>query len=156
MFDKFDILSGGVYFTHEYGDAEDWILETDGSGGGTTVWMKLHNHTSRTLKKVFGQYSSGDDYGFNKTVVPVKLARYGNDQLISRSQAKRVLARVELFKIVVFDFKDVPIIGPAFADEIFRVFALKHPEIELVSVHANSEVKRMVERTKSSNGSNRA
>jgi hypothetical protein len=98
---------------------------------------------------VFDQYSSGpDDYRFNKTVVPVNLARYGNDQLISRSQAKRLLARVELFKVVIFDFKDVPTIGQAFADEIFRVFALKHPEIQLVPIHANSDVKRMIARTK--------
>lgn len=152
VFDSFDILSGGVYFTHEYEKAEDWILEREVPKEGTAVWMKLHNHTSRTLRKVFDQYSSGpDEYRFNKTVVPVKLARYGNDQLISRSQAKRLLARVELFKVVVFDFKDVPTVGQAFADEIFRVFAQKHPEMELHPLHANSEVKRMIERARSSN-----
>jgi hypothetical protein len=53
----------------------------------------------------------------------VRLAKYGNDQLISRSQAKRLLARIELFKIVLFDFSGVETIGQAFADEIFRVFA---------------------------------
>jgi hypothetical protein len=148
MFDSFDILSGGVYFAHQYGEAEDWIVERANPEAGTAVWMKLDNHTSRTTKKIFDHYSSGDDYGFNKTVVPVNLARYGNDQLISRSQAKRVLARVELFKVVVFDFKDVPTIGQAFADEIFRVFAQRHPEIELHAIHANSEVKRMIERAK--------
>jgi len=54
--------------------------------------------------------------------VPVKLAQYGNDKLVSRSQAKRLLARVELFKVVMLDFTNVPTIGQAFADEIFRVF----------------------------------
>lgn len=111
--------------------------------------MKLNNHTARTTKKIFDQYSSGDDYGFNKTVVPVKLAQYGNDKLISRSQAKRLLARVELFKVVMFDFKDVDSIGQAFGDEIFRVFARKHPEIELHTVHTNPAVKRMIDRAKS-------
>lgn len=149
MFDSFDILSGGVYFSHKFGDAEDWILERHGSRPGTAVWMKIDNHTSRTTKKVFDKFSSGDDYGFNKTVVPVKLAQYGNDKLISRSQAKRLLARVELFKIVIFDFTDVETIGQAFADEIFRVFANQHPQMELVPVRANSNVKRMIERAKS-------
>jgi hypothetical protein len=151
MFDSFDILSEGVAFSHQYGQEEDWILEKDGFGTGTAVWMKLNNHTSRATKKIFDQYSSGGDYGFNKTVVPVKLARYGNDQLISRSQAKRLLARVELFKVVVFDFSEVPTIGRAFADEIFRVFAQQHPGIEIYPIHANSEVKRMIERAKSGN-----
>lgn len=146
MFDSFNILSGGVYFSHEFGDAEDWILESAGSSGGTSVWMKLNNHTSRTGKKIYDQYSSGDDYGFTKTVVPVKLAQYGEDTLISRSQAKRLLARVELFKTVIFDFAEVEFIGQAFADEIFRVFALQHPEIELIPIKSNSAVKRMIEK----------
>lgn len=147
MFDAFQILSGGVYFSHNFGQESDWILEA--AGKGTFVRMRLHNHTSRTLKRVFDQYTSGDDYGFNKTVVPVELAQYGDDKLVSRSQAKRLLARVELFKTVILDFASVTTIGQAFADEIFRVFAMQHPNIELTSIHANSEVKRMIERAKS-------
>ncbi|MGH8752882.1 MAG: STAS-like domain-containing protein [Burkholderiales bacterium] len=151
MFDSFDILSGGVYFRHEFGKTEDWILEREKFGTGTGVWMGLNNHTARTTKKIFDQFSSGDEYGFNKTVVPVKLAQYGNDKLISRSQAKRVLTRVELFKTVLFDFNGVESIGQAFADEIFRVFVQKHPEIQILAVHANSGVKRMIERAKAGN-----
>ncbi len=148
MFDSFDILSGGVYFTHTFGKEEDWILEREQFQNGTGVWMELNNHTARTTKKIFDQYA-GDDYGFNKTVVPVRLAQYGNDKLISRSQAKRVLSRIELFKIVIFDFNEVEIIGQAFADEIFRVFALAHPEIQLHAIKTSSEVKKMIERAKS-------
>ena len=149
MFDEYDILSGGVYFSHEFGKDEDWIMERV-PHEGTIVYMKLHNHTARTTKKVFDQFSSHDgDYRFNKTIVPVKLAQYGNDQLVSRSQAKRLLARVELFKIVIFDFQGVPEIGQAFADEIFRVFANRHPEIELHLMNASSAVRRMIERARS-------
>ena len=93
-------------------------------------------------------HARGEDDGFNKTVVPVKLAQYGNDKLISRSEAKRLLERVELFKIVIFDFSNVDSIGQAFADEIFRVFALQHPEIELTFMHVNREVKQMIDRAK--------
>lgn len=151
MFDSFDILSGSVFFTHQFGNDEDWILERRDFSSGTCVWMKIHNHTSRTIKKIFDQYTTGDDYGFNKTVVPVKMAQYGEDKLISRSQAKRVLARVDLFKTVVFNFESVESIGQAFADEIFRVFSNKHPDIELVAIKANSEVKKMISRAKSAN-----
>ena len=148
MFDQFDILSGGIFFTHKF-EADDWILERDQFRDGTSVWMKLNNHTSRTTTRIFNQYSTGDEYGFTKTVVPVNLARYGNENLISRSQAKRLLARVELFLTVLFDFSDVSTIGQAFADEIFRVFAASHPKIELVPIHANSEVKKMIDRARS-------
>jgi hypothetical protein len=149
MFDEFDILSGGLFFSHKFGGTHEWLLERDKFQSGTAVWMKLNNHTSRTTTKVFSQYTSGNEFGFTKTVVPVNLARYGNENLISRSQAKRLLARIELFKVVVFDFKDVPIIGQAFADEIFRVFASSHPDIEIYATHTNSEVKRMISRAKS-------
>jgi hypothetical protein len=50
---------------------------------------------------------------------------------------------------VIFDFSGVDTIGQAFADEIFRVFARQHPEIELLTSKTNSEVRRMIERAKS-------
>jgi hypothetical protein len=108
--------------------------------------MSLHNHTARTTRKVFDKFTSGDEYGFNKTLVPVKLMRYGDDNLVSRSQAKRLLARFDRFRVVVLDFSGVASIGQAFADEVFRVFRLKHPAVEIVPMHASSGVKRMISR----------
>jgi anti-sigma regulatory factor (Ser/Thr protein kinase) len=144
MFDKFAIASDGAYFSHDIEAEKDWLVESD-KFGGTTVWMKLQNHTARTTTKVFDKYApADDDYGFSRTVIPVRLAQFGNDLLVSRSQAKRLLARIELFKSVVFDFEGVASIGQAFADEVFRVFALQHPEIEITSIGANSAVKRMI------------
>jgi len=150
MFDEFDILSGGVYFSHTLGDAEDWIHEIARTEHGTMVWMKLNNHTSRTVKKVFDQFTSDDEFGFTKTVVPVRRAQYSDDKLVSRSQAKRLLTRVDRFKTVIFDFTEVENIGQAFADEIFRVFASRYPEVELLAIKANSAVKRMIQRATSS------
>ena len=149
MFDDFQILSGGVYFSHAFTEPEDWIVQTSHDAPGTLVSMALHNHTSRTTKKVFDQFSTDDDYGFTKTVVPVRLATYGDDNLVSRSQAKRLLARIDRFKVVVFDFSGVSSIGQAFADEVFRVFAGSHPQIEISAIHTGSEVKRMISRARS-------
>lgn len=148
LLDSYDILSGGVYYSHEFGQEEDWLRERAQFQSGTNIFMKLHNHTARTCKKVFDRFSGDDDYGFTKTVVPVRLAQYANDKLISRSQAKRVLARVEQFKVVIMDFEGVPTIGQAFADEIFRVFSNSNPSITVTYVHANSDVKRMIEAAK--------
>ncbi|MGB7188988.1 MAG: DUF4325 domain-containing protein [Acidobacteriaceae bacterium] len=151
MFDSFDILSGGLYYTHKFGDAEGWLTGQSQPDNGTVVWLKLSNHTARTSTKVFKKFSSGpDDYRFAKTIVPVKLAQYGNEKLVSRSQAKRVVARVDQFSTVIFDFKDVDYVGQAFADEVFRVFAHQHPDIRIVAVNGSSEVKQMIERAKSS------
>ena len=40
----------------------------------------------------------------------------------------------------------------ACGDEIFRVFAQQHPALGLDWIHANSEVKRMIERVRSGGG----
>jgi anti-sigma regulatory factor (Ser/Thr protein kinase)/biotin operon repressor len=150
MFDEFDILSGDVYFSHEFDKKEDWILQRGTPpGAGTLVTMKLHNHTARTTRRVFDKFTSDEDYGFTKTVVPVKLMRYGDDNLVSRSQAKRLLGRFDRFKVVMLDFSGVASVGQAFADEVFRVFRAKHPEVDLIPIHASSEVRRMITRAES-------
>jgi uncharacterized protein (DUF1330 family) len=79
-------------------------------------------------------------------VIPVRLARMGAESLVSRSQAQRLLARVDRFKVVLFDFRDVETIGQAFADEIFRVYAKGHPEVELLPIHASVQVQQMISR----------
>jgi hypothetical protein len=80
------------------------------------------------------------------TVVPVKLAKMGHENLVSRSQAKRVLLRLENFKTVIFDFDEVDKIGQAFADEIFRVYQNKHLDISLEYENVSLEVEKMIQR----------
>ena len=108
------------------------------------VTMALDNNTDRTLKDVFDQYSSGENYDFSKTVVPLRLARFGEEKLISRSQAKKAMARVERFKAVVFDFAGIEMIGQAFADEIFRVWARTHEDVECTVIDASPAVRKMI------------
>lgn len=150
MVDDFAILSGATYFSHTFGDLRDWILERPAPSDGTSVAMRLNNHTARTTKKIFSEYTSGEDFGFTKTVVPVRLAQYGDDALVSRSQAKRLLARVDRFKTVMLDFADVKSIGQSFADEIFRVFRRQHPDIEIYGFNANTDVQQMINRAETS------
>src|SRR5689334_5306142 len=64
--------------------------------------------------------------------------------LVSRSQAKRVLARLEAFRTVIFNFDRVPSIGQAFADEMFRVFPAAHPNMRLSILNANDEIRAMI------------
>jgi DNA-binding GntR family transcriptional regulator len=87
-----------------------------------------------------------DDYRFSRTSVPVALARVGDESLVSRSQAKRLLARLDRFEDVLLDFQGVESIGQAFADEIFRVFANEHPGVKLEPLHTSSAVDRMIRR----------
>ncbi len=78
------------------------------------VVLQFLNNTARTSEPVFDGFTSGDDYGFTKTIIPVRLTQYGDDKLVSRPQTKRLLARVDKFKTVIYDFNDVGSIGQAF------------------------------------------
>lgn len=148
MFGEFYIRSGEVFFSHENPKSEDWILEAP-ARPGTAVFLTLSNNTERTIKEVFDEFTSDEDYGFSKTVVPIRLVRYGDEALISRSQAKRLLVRFERFRTVLLDFEGVDQIGQGFADEVFRVFARAHPDIELVSINESAQVRAMIRRVNS-------
>jgi hypothetical protein len=147
MVDRFVIMSGGVYFSHNHEDERDWIFENEHTWRGTHVLMKMQNDTDRVIKDVFDKYASeDDDFGFTKTIVPVRLAQYGNELLVSRSQAKRLLARVDRFKTVILDFEGITEIGQAFADEIFRVFTHDNEKTSLLPINMNKDVEAMVAR----------
>lgn len=148
MFDQFHIVSRGVCFSNATDEVENWTWEHIDEVVGTSVLMKLSNETGRTDREVLDRFTSDDDYAMTETVVPVRAVRYGDEQLVSRSQAKRLLARVEQFKTVNLDFIRIERIGPAFADEIFRVFALRYPQVVLVAINTNTAIERMISRAR--------
>lgn len=145
MFDNFSIVSGELVYLARASDDDDWLFEfADGkSTPGTAVNMNISTYSTRTIQDIFNRFS-GVEEGFTKTHVPVALARYGEDKLISRSQARRVLSRFEKFKEVSLDFNGVSTIGQPFADEIFRVFADQNPGIKLTFSHASPQIQTMI------------
>ena len=147
VFDEFEIDSKGINYSHD--DQFDFdIIDNSNipiNEIGTVVLMNIKRSAERDIQNVFDQYTAGpDDFQFNKTVIPVRLAQYENEKLVSRSQAKRLLARIDKFQHVIFDFKDVNAVGQAFADEIFRVYARRHPNIILFPINMEEAVAKMV------------
>lgn len=149
MFDEFGILSGSLFVSCTR-DGGDWLLEDrEHPSQGTRVNMGISPFSTRTDKEVFDRYATDqDDYAFSRTHVVVALARqFKGEKLVSRSQAKRVMARLERFKEVVLDFEGIEDVGPAFADEIFRVFRAEHSDTHITPVNVNDAVGRMIRRT---------
>lgn len=144
MFDKFDILSSFSAFSRTT-DQPEWVKNI--SQNGTTIWMKLANDSTRQPKDVYDQFT--EDFVFDKSIIPIKLVQVGAAGLISRSQAKRVLAGIERFKSVTLDFTGVKWIGQGFADEIFRVYWKAHPDVEILTEGVNDDVARMIQRAQS-------
>lgn len=117
---------------------------------GTRVIFRINTQSGRHLNDIFKKYTnlaSEGEYGFDKTEIRVKLFTTGGIH-ISRSQARRVLAGLEKFKIILFDYEKVPMVGQAFADEIYRVFQELHPDIRLENENMSEGVRFMVERAK--------
>lgn len=153
----------GIFFTSKVGESfvlnsYDYQLRVDNSIDdvfvkkmdkevkGTEVIFDIELTHEGHLNEVFEKYyTDPDELAFDKTEVRVKLYTMGT-VYISRSQARRVLSRLENFKKVILDFDQVPTVGQAFADEVFRVFKLKHPEVEILPDNMNDAVAFMVGR----------
>ena len=147
MFDEFWIFSSEMVYGHSNKNNNDYLFDDSALDEGTSILMSISRSSSRTRKDVFSEYSSGpDEFSFEKTIVPVRLAIVGDENLVSRSQAKRLVTRFDRFRKVILDFAGVSYIGQAFSDELFRVFANDHPGIELIPVGANPEVQQMINR----------
>lgn len=148
-FDSFYIISGDLVFFHNEG-TDDHLLHSEKEEEGTMVFMQVAMNSPRTLGSVFDEFTGteDEDFAFNTTVVPVKLVLYEGEKLVSRSQAKRILNRVEKFKNVLLDFADVNFIGQAFADEVFRVFARRNPHIDIIPIKTTGNIDRMIHAAK--------
>ena len=143
--DFFEIESHHLRFSHAP-RADNAIAEQAADTPGTRVCMRLANDSPRVMREVFDAYTDPEEYTFDKTVVPLRLAQYEGEKLVSRSQAKRVAHRFERFKRVELDFAGVSDIGQAFADELFRVFVAAHPTIRITPINTEPAVAQMIRR----------
>jgi len=117
---------------------------------GTRVIFEISIDSELHLNDVFKKYTNiegGSDFGFDKTEIRVRLFTTSGVH-ISRSQARRILSGLEKFKIILLDFDKVPVVGQAFADEIYRVFQNAHPDILIQEENMSAGVRFMVERAK--------
>lgn len=114
---------------------------------GTRVLVYVREGSKRHLSDIFRKYQTNpEDHAFNKTEIRVKLFEMGT-VYISRSQARRVMSGLDKkFQTVILDFEGVQTIGQAFADEVFRVYRTRHPEMILGAENAKPGVQFMIDR----------
>jgi hypothetical protein len=143
-FDDFIIVSNGIQFS--VNPEMNSMLKTGRTKFSTMVNMRLANSSGKILKNIFDEYSTEIPGDFDKTIIPMRLAN--TSDMVSRSQARRILSGLELFKEVILDFKDIEYIGQAFADEIFRVFPNINPNTFVTPQNANDDILQMIHRAK--------
>ncbi len=140
--DRFELTANGI----------SWIVDNrrgdfTAAGAveepGTRVTMRIGRDPIRALADVFAEYT--DDFELMRTRAVVRLFALGIE-FVSRSEAKRVVRGLSRFREVVLDFEGVASIGQGFADEVFRVFARAHPEVQMTPVAMVPAVAFMVRR----------
>src|SRR5262249_30330926 len=110
-----------------------------------SVFVSIALDTARTLDGVLRAHSlDGVGYGFERTVVPMRLLASEGTGLESRAQARRAALRLQQFRHAVMDFEGIADIGHGFADELFRVFRRTHPGVEIVPTNMAPRVAALV------------
>lgn len=144
--DIFDLhANDAAYQQREWQRDQWWQRSRPACRRGTSVYVAICVDTERSLDDVLRRYSlDGSGYGFERTVVPLKLITQEQNGLESRAQARRVVSRLSQFRRVELDFDGLADVGHGFTDELFRVFGTQHPELELVPVNMAPRVAAMI------------
>ena len=142
--DRFTLEANGLRWAVD-NDLADYAIQSRAPTLGTCVRFEIRRDASRSLQALIDEYT--EDFQFLRTRAHVRLFEYGV-RFVSRSEAKRLLRRLEAFTHVTLDFAGVEGIGQGFADEIFRVWARAHPQVQLEVANANGVVIRMVNRAR--------
>ena len=143
---RFRLESDGVAWVVD-AIAGDSGIGPSGVKRGTRVVLEVVRGETPRLQDVFAAYTNPETMRFMKTRTTISLSSFGLS-LISRSEAKRVTARLREFEHVTLDFTGVEVVGQGFCDEVFRVFALQHPEVTLDPVGMNEMVEFLVRRAR--------
>lgn len=144
--DSFHLNSDGHQFVIDKETGEYGYKSIAKNTKGTTVFCEIKKYREDTLNGIFEKYYMDlEEPAFDKTEIKINLYAIGR-ACISRSQARRVLARLENFKKVILDFDNVFTVGQGFADEIFRVYKFQNPKIEIEPINMKKSVEFMVKR----------
>jgi len=128
---------------------DDVFVDKIDNTPGTQVTFEINRSSDKHLNDIFREYEAKPgSYAFDKTKVHVKLYKAGTIY-ISRSQARRLLANLEKYRVIILDFTGITTIGQAFADEIFRVFSANHPDVRIEPINITETVKFMIDRVES-------
>ena len=117
---------------------------------GQIAAISIHQRCQLATRNVKDFESCGitlvNPLAIDRTEIVVELSRFGEEALMSRSQAKKILRNLEDFSVITLDFKGVEIVGQGFADEVFRVYQNEYPDKQIKYIHGNKDVTFMIDR----------
>ena len=140
---RFELSSESLRWVVDNRRGDMAVGSVDPPLAGTSARVEVDPDDARDLGEVFAEFT--EDLEFSRTRAVIRLFAIGTE-FVSRSEAKRLVRGLERFREVVLDFRGVELVGQAFADEVFRVWAREHPDVGLIPTAMSEPVAFMVDR----------
>ena len=141
--DYFQIQANEISWTVD-NFRDDFAIGISSINHGTAVTCSISRNTEKKLLHLFKQFTKNHE--FYATQPTIKLFESGLT-FLSRSEARRLTIGLEEFSEIRLDFLKVASVGQGFADELFRVWAIAHPNIKLIPIRMNEAVAFMINRS---------
>lgn len=144
LFDYFRLQANGIEWLY-LSAIDDWSIATIEDIKGSHIITMIDKASLKKPEDIFVNYTD-EEFQFSKNALFIvePLTIQAQEEHVSRSEAKRLLMGAEKFKHIIIDFKNTTRIGQGFADEIFRIFQQKHPQLTIETRNMNKAVEAMV------------
>lgn len=141
LFDISVIESNGIYLKY-VNQSSNFSSGSSLQKSGTRIHLKINPDSRRTCRTTFKKLF---DIDHRYTSIPISILRQSKDEQInSRNQAKSILSNIDDIGKIKFDFNNVDLIGPAFADELIRGLNKKKETIEIQWINSNDMIDIMM------------
>ena len=137
LFDKVTIDASGksLIFIDK---TKDWIIKHSSQQKGTRIHFEIESNSQRNCKEIFQNIFNRKQ---NSVRIPINLLKIEESELVnSRAQAQSILRNISDCKNIEFDFNNIELIGPAFADELVRKTKAKNHVADIKWTNSNKTV----------------
>jgi len=136
LFDKVKIDANGISLTYEK-ENNLWGIEISEQKKGTRIHLQINPESKRTCEQTFLRIFNNN----NRVSIPINLLkRPGNNSVNSRLQANCIFNNIDNINEIEFDFNNINLIGPAFADELVRKTKLKNKTASIKWINCNETI----------------
>ena len=125
-------------------DNNHWEINNSLHQQGTRIHLKINPRSNRTCADIFYKIFQKEK---KKIRIPINILNMSeNNVLNSRSHAKSILRNIKDYKKIEFDFNDIDLISPAFADELARKTEEENQFADIKWMNTNKTVDMLMNR----------
>ena len=143
LFDKVTIDASGQSLGYTFKD-NDWSLIYSTQQKGSRIHLLINSNSKRTCAEIF---QSIFQKNIKKIRIPLNLLELSENRVVnSRAEAKSILRNIADYKLIEFDFKNIGLIGPSFADTLIRTVREKNQFADIKWINTNKTVDLLMSR----------